>query len=120
MNGESQARPQGSEQPKLFPGYEPAKEDSVLMIRFAGNTAQIIDFVTKNIDAFQILAVAHFLEMKGKQAVVAIEQAEIYRQQQLKQQAEAEAERKKIMVAGRIPSEEELGRMPPGMGGPKG
>jgi hypothetical protein len=94
--------------PSLSPHYRPPEEDSAVFVRFAGNTAQIIDFNTKNIDAFQLLALAAYLEMKGKQTIVAIE-ARV-----LQEQAEREA-RSKIAIAGRIPDEEAMGRMPPGM-----
>jgi len=96
------------QRPKLSPGYRPPEEDSVVQIRFAGNTAQIVDFMTKNIDAFQLLALSHFLEMKGKQTVAAIEA-------QAMQQQAMEAERKKIAIAGRIPNDAHLDQMPPGM-----
>ena len=100
---------QGAEQrPKLSPAYRPPEEDSVVQVRFAGNTAQIIDFNTRHIDAFQLLALASFLEMKGKQTIVNIE-AETMRQAQL------EAERNRIAIAGRIPDGAMLDQMPPGM-----
>jgi hypothetical protein len=92
----------------LSPAYEPATEDSILLIRFVGNTAQIGDFQTKNIDAFQLLAMGSFLEMKGKQTIAGIEAEAMAR-------AQAEAREKEIMVAGKVPSAEELANMPIGM-----
>ncbi len=92
----------------LHPAYKPAEEDSIILIRFVGNTAQLGDFQTKNIDAFQLLAISHFLEMKGKQNIAAIEAETMARMQ-------AEARENEIAVASRIPSADELKDLPPGM-----
>ena len=92
----------------LTPGYVPAEEDSIILIRFVGNTAQIADFQTKSVDAFQILAMSQFLEMKGKQTIAAIEAEAM-------QRAAQETREKEIVVASKVPSAEELKKMPPGM-----
>ncbi len=98
--------PQGP--PVLNPAYVPAQEDSIVLVRFVGNTAQIGDFQTKRIDAFQMLALGSFLEMKGKQTIAAIE-AEAYAR------AQEEARKNAIVVPGRMPTEAELAGMPPGI-----
>ncbi len=92
----------------LNTAYVPATEDSIVAVRFVGNTAQIGDFQTRGIDAFQLLALGQFLEMKGKQTIAAIE-AEAFAR------AQAEAAKSEVVVAGRMPSAEELAAMPPGM-----
>ncbi len=96
------------ESSQLSPAYVPATEDSIVAVRFVGNTAQIGDFQTRSIDAFQLLALGQFLEMKGKQTIAAIE-AEAYAR------AQAEAAKNKIEVPGRMPTAEELAAMPPGI-----
>ena len=103
---EEVAPPQGP--PALSAAYVPATEDSIVAIRFVGSTAQIGDFQTRNIDAFQLLALGSFLEMKGKQTIAAIE-AEAFAR------AEEEARKNEIVVPGRLPTEDELAAMPPGM-----
>ena len=65
--------------PNLSPGYKPATEDSVIFIRFVGNTAVLAGVQFKAIDAFQILAVAEFLKMKGHQTLAMQESAEAER-----------------------------------------
>ena len=89
----------------LNPAYTPATEDSIVAVKFVGNTAQIGDFQTKNIDAFQLLALGQFLEMKGKQTIAAIE-AEAFAR------AQAEARAREIVVPGRAPTTDELAKMP--------
>ncbi len=94
--------------PPLNAAYVPAVEDSIVAIRFVGNTAQIGDFQTRSIDAFQLLALGSFLEMKGKQTIAAIE-AEAFAR------AQEEARKNAIVVPGKMPTPEELAAMPPGM-----
>lgn len=94
--------------PALSAAYVPAEEDSVVVVRFIGNTAQIGDFQTRRIDAFQMLALSSFLEMKGKQTIAAIEAEAFARAQEA-------ARKSSIMVPGRMPTEAELAAMPPGI-----
>ena len=103
---EAQASPAGN--PLLNQAYVPAQEDSIVAIRFVGNTAQIGDFQTKNIDAFQLLALGSFLDMKGKQTIAAIEAEAMAR-------AQAAQREQEIVVPTRMPTEEELRNMPEGM-----
>ena len=60
--------------------YKPATEDSALLVRFVGNTAQIAGTQFKEVDAFQLLAVAEYLKMRGLQIIAIMEAAEIERQ----------------------------------------
>jgi len=55
--------------PALSPMYQVATEDSALLIRFVGNTAQVGAAQFKAIDAFQLLAVAEYLKMRGLQTI---------------------------------------------------
>jgi hypothetical protein len=92
----------------LNPAYVPAEEDSIVVVKFVGNTAQIGDFQTKRIDAFQLLALGAFLSLKGEDTIGAIEAQAFAR-------AQAEAAKNEIVVPGRMPTKEELAAMPPGM-----
>jgi len=94
---ESPAEPQGPPAPAeqtgaLSPGYVAATENSQLLVIFSGNTAAISDIQFKNVDAFQLLAIGSYLEMKGKQMIAAQEAV----------MAE-QARRDSIAVAGNIP-----------------
>ena len=91
--GEPQGPPAPAEQTgALSPGYVVATENSQLLVEFSGNTAAISDIQFKNVDAFQLLAIGSYLEMKGKQMISAQEAL----------MAE-KARRDSIAVAGKIP-----------------
>ncbi len=85
---------QAPEGARLSPGYAAATENSQLLVEFSGNTAAISDIQFKNVDAFQLLAIGSYLEMKGKQMISAQEAV----------MAE-KARRDNIAVAGGIPSD---------------
>lgn len=59
--------------PPLSPQYKPAEVDSALMVTFVGNTAVIASAQFKAVDAFQLLAVGDYLQMKGRQIIAAQE-----------------------------------------------
>lgn len=92
--GESQEEAQESVSGRLSPGYVAATENSVLLVEFNGNTAAISDIQFKGVDAFQLLALGSYLELKGKQMISAQEAV----------MAE-QARRSGIAVAGKIPDD---------------
>lgn len=57
----------GQERPDLYETYRPAKFDTMLTIRFSGNTAQPVSLEGKALDPFQILAAAEWMKMKAFQ-----------------------------------------------------
>jgi len=59
--------PDGSQ--SLSPQYKPAEMDSALLVTFVGNTAVIGSAQFKAVDAFQLLAVGDYLQMKGRQII---------------------------------------------------
>ncbi len=98
-----QERSTGSPPPVLSAAYVPATEDSVVLVRFAGNTAQIVDFNTKKIDAFQLFALSGFFKMKAEATIAAIER------QAMEEAAKVEA-RGSIAVATGMPSDAALAK----------
>ena len=89
------------QQGRLSQHYKPAESNSVLVLEFNGNTAAPYDIQFINVDPFQMLAAASYLEMKAKQ-MIAQQEAEIARQ--LMEQEKA----KEIQIAGRVPDSAEL------------
>jgi hypothetical protein len=64
-----------SEQPDLSPAYRPATEDTMLVIRFVGNTARIQGMAVRgDIDPFQMAAAAWFLKRESEKAIAILEQ----------------------------------------------
>jgi hypothetical protein len=54
---------------ELHPAYRPAERDSVLFVRFLGNTPTPVDFLYEDITPFQLLSVSKFLEHKALQMI---------------------------------------------------
>lgn len=79
MTDQSDA-PQGNQsEPELHPLYKPATSDSVLTIRFVGNTAVVgrLGFSgAPGVDPYQMLAAAEELKRKAFQMLQAAEVAE--------------------------------------------
>lgn len=57
----------------LSPMYEPAEQDSMIQVRFVGNTAQIADARFRTIDPFQLKALAWWLERHAEKTLAASE-----------------------------------------------
>lgn len=55
--------------PNLHPLYKPPEMDSMLQIRFIGNTAQIGDYNFRACDPYQLLVAAHELERIANQQI---------------------------------------------------
>lgn len=83
---------------ELHPLYQPAESDSVLTIRFVGNTAVVgaIGFSgAPGVDPYQMLAAGEELKRKGFQMITAAEMAEA--------RARVEAEKSGIITTGQMP-----------------
>ena len=87
--------------PKLDPRYQPAVENSKIMIEFSGNTARIADIAFFQVDSFQLIAIGEYLKHRGI-SMIALTEAQVAHE--MRRKAEAE----KIAVAGRIPNPDEL------------
>ena len=81
---------------RLSQHYKPAKENSVLIVEFNGNTSAPYDIQFINVDPFQIISIASYLEMKGKQMIA---QQEAAIAQELARQKAAN----EIQIAGKVP-----------------
>lgn len=68
---------QNDNTPALDPNYQPAQKDSMLTIRFVGNTAQIryMDAHNTDIDAGQLMAAGEWLKHQAKKMWIAGENA---------------------------------------------
>jgi len=78
--------------------YTPAPLDSIMIIRFIGNTARIADMQMGGVDPFQMIAAAEYLKMKSFQM---IQTAEIEEAAKVR----AEEETNQIITTGKLPPE---------------
>lgn len=84
----------------LSPLYKPAERDTILHIRFVGNTAIIGDLAYEpSIDPFQMLAASEFIKVKAHQMIA---QSEMQALQAMEEEKKARGE---IVTAGRIPDD---------------
>lgn len=58
----------------LHPTYKPAEEDSLLRIRFAGNTSIPVDVGLHLITPFQLFAISAYLEHEAKKMLLRADQ----------------------------------------------
>ena len=58
----------------LHPSYTPAKEDSLIRIRFAGNTAIPVGVDMHLVTPFQLFAISAYLEHEAKKMLLRAEQ----------------------------------------------
>lgn len=49
----------------LHPAYKPAERDSILFVRFMGNTASLADVKYEDISPFQLIAFGEFIKAEG-------------------------------------------------------
>jgi len=87
-----------NDQSKLSPIYTPAEQDSVLEIRFVGNTAQVANARLGGVDPFQMLAAAEWLKMKAFQFIQSSEIESAKREQ-------AEQTANQILTTAKLPPE---------------
>ena len=68
-----------SEQPPdLNPRYQPAKEDTAIVVRFFGNTARVASVGYKGeVDPFQMRVAAWYLEREAEKVITMMEQGVI-------------------------------------------
>lgn len=82
---------------------ESGAANSQFTLVFQRDSARVLDFVPTNIDPFQLWAAAEFLKTQGHRMLAAAERQALAAMQ-------ADAAKKKIEVAGRIP---DPSQMPP-------
>lgn len=100
---ENDSRPQGMNgAPALHPNYKPAEEDSLLQVRFMGNTARVIDVNFKNIDPFQLFAAARWLERHGEKTLALAEQEEAQRLEREAALNNVSAKKSGILLPGQL------------------
>ena len=92
-----------SRPPTLSPHYRPAVADSMLAIRFVGNTAAIMDAKLGAVDPYQMLAAGEWLKMKAFQMIQSAEIAEARRLEAEEIEAQRQADLNRIAVTDKLP-----------------
>ena len=90
--------------PTLHPLYRPAVSDSILLIRFVGNTAVVADIGftgDPGVDPYQMLGASEAMKRKGFQMLQAAEIAEA--KARLAAEGPPVPDGKKIMVTDQMP-----------------
>lgn len=82
MSENQETPPEEEEERKTHPAYVPAEDDSWLSVKFAGNSAHIVDVALHNATPFHILAAAAYLKEKALQMINQAEAAEYQRLQE--------------------------------------
>lgn len=90
--------------PALHPLYRPAVSDSILLIRFVGNTAVVAEIAYKGdpgVDPYQLLGASEAMKRKGFQMLQAAEIAEA--KARLAAEETPPPDSKKIIVTDQMP-----------------
>lgn len=90
--------------PTLHPLYVPAVSDSILLVRFVGNTAVVADIGSTGdpgIDPYQMLGASEALKRKGFQMIQAAEVAEA--KARIAAEEPPAPDGKQILVTGQMP-----------------